>query len=294
MLTIQQLSQEVGIAPDTLRVWERRYAYPQPQRDRRGRRQYSPEQVAELRLVKKLQNAGHRPQAIFALSLEQRRTLYAQLQGQHCARLQLAIQRLTEAAPEQLENYLNILHAKLGMEQFIFQVALLQLEAVDSGYNDGDVSIWREHVVSDLLMAIFNQHLAAQQQIAGRELHCLFVTINGERHKLALWMAACLAKDSGARCTCLNEDLPLTELPRIVQELNCAALMTSFSSQCLPRQAIADLTTLRKILPASVDIVAGGQALDKIKSLPEITLCSDLRQIQHICKVIYNKRCCDE
>ena len=44
-MTIQQLSREIGIGIDTLRIWERRYGFPIPGRDTRGHRTYSAEQV---------------------------------------------------------------------------------------------------------------------------------------------------------------------------------------------------------------------------------------------------------
>ncbi len=61
MLTIQQLSQEVNIGVDTLRVWERRYGFPQPNRDSRGHRKYPLAQVDVLRAVRHLQNLATGP-----------------------------------------------------------------------------------------------------------------------------------------------------------------------------------------------------------------------------------------
>ena len=40
-----------GIARATLRIWERRYGFPQPGRDLRGERSYPDEQVRKLRLI---------------------------------------------------------------------------------------------------------------------------------------------------------------------------------------------------------------------------------------------------
>ena len=43
-----------GLSKDTLRVWERRYGFPQPDRDASGERLYPAEQVTRLRLIKRL------------------------------------------------------------------------------------------------------------------------------------------------------------------------------------------------------------------------------------------------
>ena len=44
-MTIAAVERETGLSKDTLRVWERRYAFPRPARDSNGERIYPPEQV---------------------------------------------------------------------------------------------------------------------------------------------------------------------------------------------------------------------------------------------------------
>ena len=43
--TISDVERDTGLAKETLRVWERRYDFPQPLRDPFGERVYSAEQV---------------------------------------------------------------------------------------------------------------------------------------------------------------------------------------------------------------------------------------------------------
>jgi DNA-binding transcriptional MerR regulator len=59
-----------GVSPDTLRIWERRYAAVSPQRSARGGRLYSPRDVARLRLMKQLVEAGDAIGAVARLGLE--------------------------------------------------------------------------------------------------------------------------------------------------------------------------------------------------------------------------------
>ncbi len=40
--SIADIERETGLGKDTLRVWERRYGFPQPLRDARGDRLYDP------------------------------------------------------------------------------------------------------------------------------------------------------------------------------------------------------------------------------------------------------------
>ena len=58
---IASVEQATGIARATLRIWERRYGFPQPGRDLRGERSYPDDQVRKLRLIADLMAQGHRP-----------------------------------------------------------------------------------------------------------------------------------------------------------------------------------------------------------------------------------------
>src|SRR5579863_5765283 len=68
---IGAIAQEIGLTKDTLRVWERRYGFPQPLRSSGGERLYPQEQVTKLRLVKRLLDAGHRPSKVLPQSITQ-------------------------------------------------------------------------------------------------------------------------------------------------------------------------------------------------------------------------------
>jgi hypothetical protein len=60
-LVLPHWSGDTGIGKETLRVWERRYGFPQPLRDAFGERVYPADQVARLRLIKRLMDKGGRP-----------------------------------------------------------------------------------------------------------------------------------------------------------------------------------------------------------------------------------------
>lgn len=60
-----------GISPDTLRVWERRYAVVEPLRSEAGTRLYSAEDVGRLTLIKRLVDNGDAISHVAALTLVQ-------------------------------------------------------------------------------------------------------------------------------------------------------------------------------------------------------------------------------
>lgn len=64
MYPINVVEKETNISKYLLRMWERRYTFPRPERDTKGERVYSIEDVEKLKLIKKLMEGGYRPSKI--------------------------------------------------------------------------------------------------------------------------------------------------------------------------------------------------------------------------------------
>ena len=58
LLTLSEVARLVGVAPATLRTWERRYGFPRPRRTPGGRRAYDWQAVEQLRRVQALRREG--------------------------------------------------------------------------------------------------------------------------------------------------------------------------------------------------------------------------------------------
>jgi DNA-binding transcriptional MerR regulator len=63
VLEIGAVARELGVSPNTLRTWERRYGVVVPHRGDQGQRLYDPEQVGILRRVLALTQSGARAQS---------------------------------------------------------------------------------------------------------------------------------------------------------------------------------------------------------------------------------------
>jgi MerR family transcriptional regulator, light-induced transcriptional regulator len=278
-MTIQQISQELGIGVDTLRIWERRFGFPQPGRDARGHRCYPEDQVEELRTIKKLQNLGYRPRQIFAMGSGQRQQL---LSRQHPPEQDALLNRLQQLSPRRLDEELQQKLGQLGLQRFVSEFAIPLIQALDRGWIDGSISIAREHLLSDRLTELLKQIIQAPEPRG--QVRILFLTLSGERHKLGLLLSAALMRAEGCECLLIQEELPLAEVAPLVAELGSHAVALSFSVHYRTRQAKQDLADLRKSLPSPVKIIAGGHALRNGLQLPGVLVCTDLGQISTLCK----------
>jgi transposase-like protein len=72
LLGIGAVARELGVAPSTLRTWERRYHLVVPHRGGRGQRLYDPDQVIALRRILALVRRGTRASAAHDLALTPR------------------------------------------------------------------------------------------------------------------------------------------------------------------------------------------------------------------------------
>ncbi len=75
MMSIAAVERDTGLSKDTLRVWERRYAFPLPVRDPQGERCYPLDQIEKLRLIKRLLDVGHRPSRLVGLPMDDLQSL---------------------------------------------------------------------------------------------------------------------------------------------------------------------------------------------------------------------------
>src|SRR5690349_25044929 len=73
--SIRIASRLTGVSPATLRMWERRYGFPRPERTTGGSRLYSESEVEALRLLRRALEHGYRPNEVVGKSSPELRQL---------------------------------------------------------------------------------------------------------------------------------------------------------------------------------------------------------------------------
>jgi len=105
----------------------------------------------------------------------------------------------------------------------------------------------------------------------------LLTTLPSEQHGLGLLMVEALLAAEGAQCVSLGPQTPLDDirLAAIAQGIDIVAL--SFSTAFPVRQAAESLARLRRHLPSSIALWAGGDMTRRVrKTLPGVLLLPDL------------------
>ncbi len=289
---IAAVERDTGLTKDTLRVWERRYGFPNPDRDAFGERIYPIDQVEKLRALRRLMDAGHRPGKVIRLSIEELMALTAQTASASDAPRSLSD---VMAEHDDLDRFLSMVRAhqidefrralsqsqlRLGMERFVLEIVAPMTRLVGDLWARGEFEVFEEHLYTESLQVVMRSTIANIPQPA-EQPRVMLTTVPQESHGLGLLMAEALLALDGCRCTSLGVQTPVWDILRAAAAHRADVVALSFSSVLNPNHVLDALNELRSKLPEGVEIWAGGNAPILRRRPPaHIRVLSDLRDIQ--------------
>jgi methylmalonyl-CoA mutase cobalamin-binding subunit len=260
------IAQELGVTKDTLRVWERRYGFPQPMRSSGGERLYSQEQVTKLRLVKRLLDAGHRPSKVLGQSIDVLQHLAESSgvgQDAPDAELDYLISLLRASAYDGFRFDLLKRATRDGLERFVVDVAAPLSARVGNAWAAGTLQVYHEHQFSEAIQSTMRSLMRPLSDVVrgrGGRPRVLLTTLSGEAHGLGILMAEAMFTLSECDCVQLGLQTPLHDIVNAVAAHDVDIVALSFTA-VLPAQSIANgLTDLRNLLPPHVRIWVGGSS----------------------------------
>lgn len=278
--TISAVERDVGLSKDVLRVWERRYGFPAPERDSKGERLYPAEQVKRLLLIKRLMDQGHRPGRLLA-------TPEAELEA-------LAIHRKDAAAglPERSDaldallglirrhdatGYLQAMQQRLaraGLQRFVQDTVAPLTMRIGLAWEQGQLHVFEEHLFTELTARMLRQAIAAVP--GGREPRVLLTSLPNEPHGMGLLMVEALLSLEGAQCIALGMQMPLPEIAAAAAAHDADVVALSFSSSFPTRQIPPPLQQLRAALRPATQLWAGGAGVRKVAAPEGVLLIASL------------------
>lgn len=287
---IAAVERDTGISKDTLRIWERRYGFPQPSRDAQGERVYPPEQVQRLRLLKRLLDAGHRPGRVVGASESSLQALLGPSRSgpaeasaaAHGIDLQEFLLLLRRHEVQDLRRQLSQGLLRLGLGAFVREVAAPLTVMVGEAWMSGELEVFEEHCFSESLQQVLRQAIQAIPPLAlGERPRVLLSTLPGEPHGLGLLMVEALLVLEGCQCLSLGVQTPASELVKAARAHGSDVLALSFSGLLSAGQVQRQLRELRAELPEGLALWAGGRAaaLQKRAPLAGLQHLTELEQL---------------
>jgi len=274
VFNIAAVERDTGLTKDTLRVWERRYGFPQPLRDEFDERAYPQEQVEKLRLIRLLIDRGLRPGKLMGLTSAE---LKALVEGERHelplpAHLNPILEALLAHAVHRFRESLTQALMKQGLQRFVAETVAPLNNWIGTAWLDGKLQIFGEHLYSEHVQNILRNAIIAQPG-AGSAPRVLLTSLPGERHRIGLLMVEAVLAAEGVVCVALGTETPALDIRQAVTAYAVDIVGLSFSAATAQPAALAGLHELRQLLPREVALWGGGGSLVRCrKEIPGVLI----------------------
>ncbi len=270
--SIGVVERDTGIGRDTLRVWERRYGFPDPVRNDKGERSYPEDQLRRLQRIRRLLDRGMRPGKLLRMDESELDELEAGLQSVQPAQVDETLTAMLDAVRSadagEIERLFHEQFDRQGMQHFILDTAVPLLRAIGELWLEGRLQIFQEHFLSEQLIRFLNAKMVALPKDSEKPL-VLLATLPGEEHTLGLLMVAAMLSAHGVAVINLGGEVPMDQIVQAVQQYRADAIGITFSGAYQYRSIRAHVVELRELLPENVDLWVGGEGVHRLRKLPD-------------------------
>lgn len=251
MVSIAQAARTTGVAVATLRVWERRYGVPCPERTSGGYRNYGPDDLTQIARMRDLVAEGYGPAEAAAV---------VAAGAVASAGPQRFVERLLETGDVDDLDVDRELAARLeihDLETVADDWLLPMLAEIGRRWAAGELSVGAEHA---LTAAVARRLSVLWHELPeGSRTPIMLVGLPaGARHDLTLFCFAVLLRREGFRVLHLGADLPAEAWAEVVADnLPCVVVTASHAEENLA--ATDELVRAVRSAGAGLVAVGGGR-----------------------------------
>ena len=239
--TVAQVENLTGISAHTLRVWERRYKFLNPERTETNIRFYSDEELKKLLNVGILIRNGHRISKVDAMPAEQINNLVMEILSSVSQENEDEINALTLAMLEMNEESFNqIFQRRLtrrGLQSTIVDLVYPFLSQVGVLWGTNKVIPAQEHFISSLIRQKVITAIDSIPVPNADAPGIVMFQLEGEDHELGLLLASYIAKDLGWRTYFLGGSVPVENIGEIMKIADAETMFSLFVTPAQDRVA---------------------------------------------------------
>ncbi|MSU31348.1 MAG: MerR family transcriptional regulator [Pedosphaera sp.] len=317
LFSIKVVCLRTGLSAHVIRVWEKRYRTISPVRSGGNQRQYTVSDIDRLTLLKRATESGYAIGTIAALSTDQLRGLLvseepSRVKNTPAKRLieprkisdsdattirdfgvEEAVKLNSSAFLNQAMEFVRSMNT-VGLESVLDQslVALGQIQALNrivvplmiqmgEGWMMGEITIAQEHLATAVVRTYLGQVLRTSY-LHPRAPGILVATPVGQCHEMGAIVAAVAASGLGWRVVYGSSSLPTEEIASVAIRLGVRVVGLSIVHPSDDPMLGPELVRLRRLLPATIGIIIGGQAassyLSFIRQIGAVSV-SDIGQL---------------
>ena len=263
--SINHVSLVSGIPKDLLRQWERRYGYPDPDRDENGDRIYTDKQLEKLVLIRQLLDQGKRPGKLIQMDIPELRSIMQEPAANF--RTSDLIELLKTGDTVQLYDWLQNQLLSHGLRSFVHKVMAPATKAVGEAWVENKLAIHEEHLFTEVVKSLARRHLSEHYGSSpGPKI--MLTTVSGEQHSIGLLMVEILLRLGGANVISFGTEMPFQEIREAAESHKVEVIALSFSASFNLQDALVMLSGLRQIIDPGIRIWVGGEAFASNPAMP--------------------------
>lgn len=265
--SIAAVERDTGLAKDTLRVWEKRYGFPEPLRDDFGERLYPVDQVEKLRVIKRLLDNGHRPGKVIRLPLDDLVTLAEvssagariEMPADNIDQLKVYMELIKQHKEDEFKQVMTRLILSKGLRNFVVDVVAPLNTMVGDAWARGYFEVFEEHLYTETIQVVLRNSIATIPS-TGRSPRVLLTTLPNELHGLGLLMAECIFAMEGAHCISLGTQTPIYDIVKASEAHRVDIVALSFSVIQSAPSVLDTVGELIEKLGPGVELWCGGSS----------------------------------
>ncbi|SHK02493.1 B12 binding domain-containing protein [Rubritalea squalenifaciens DSM 18772] len=300
---IKIVTQQTGLSPHVLRVWEKRYQAVTPMRTDTNRRLYTDSELQRLKALAILTGLGYAIGQIARLSCSELQVLLRKHDNsindrseapatdlgdeQEKGFISRAIQATKEMDQAKLETIFDEASIAFGYSGLLERVMVPFIKLVGQLWQEGHISSSDEHAASCAIRE-YLAHTTRPFTSSTSSPSLIVTTPSGQLHEIGAVIAASLARKAGWNVTYLGASLPAEEIASAAIKRQAKAVALSIVYPVDDPHLLGELGRLRRHLPNTPIIVGGQGAAALAPQLSEFKMkhLSSIREFNTcLCKI---------
>jgi DNA-binding transcriptional MerR regulator/methylmalonyl-CoA mutase cobalamin-binding subunit len=267
LFSIGKAEKLTGLSKDTLRAWERRYGFPVPLRDERGRRAYDEPQLQRLCHVAELIAKGVSPAEVvpvpadpLVLSHTQltRDWIQAAAQPEH---IRTWIALLRRHAWGELRSALQAFRQAHGLQGFALEGLLPLCSWVIETRAKGDLQRYETQLfVEHVQPMLFDDLITLRRAASAQGPRVVLASPAGTLLSLNLMFVECLLAVAGCEVWPLDLNQQPNDIASAAKAARADVLAMPLGSLMTTAEAAAVTENMRRLLPPSCELWVGGRS----------------------------------
>lgn len=260
---INAVSKLTGVSCHALRVWERRYGFPVPQRSASGHRRYGVEQVQLIKRISEMARSGRSIGELIAgmqagrLKIEVEPQPGIQASNGDACPLDEFMTQLLQGELNAAVEYYEKLESGMPADELVSNVIAPALTETGERWFRKRCTVYQEHFISGFLRRKLSGLVDdARRANEHPSATVLLGSVQGDRHEGGVLIANLMLERAGIRVINLGADLPVSEFTRAAEALKPDAVALSFVLSRNINKRFQELATLR-----GVPVFVGGRSI---------------------------------